>query len=179
MSNRPAATLHKEWSSIVAGGHVKLFYRDWGTGKPVVFLAGWALPSDMWSYQMVPLSQQGLRCIAFDRRGHGNSSDPGGGYDYDTLADDLASVMEALDLREVTLVAYSIGSGEAVRYLTRHGSERVARLLLLAPTATPLPAEGTRQPGWSRRLGVRTVPPRMFAPRLSQMDGRQCPSICR
>lgn len=116
---------------------VELFYRDWGTGRPVVFLSGWALTSDMWNYQMVPLSEQGLRCIAYDRRGHGRSSDPGRGYDYDTLADDLDAVLEALDLREVTLVGHSMASGELVRYLSRHGSRRVARLVFLAPAATP------------------------------------------
>ncbi|PTL81436.1 alpha/beta fold hydrolase [Vitiosangium sp. GDMCC 1.1324] len=116
---------------------VELFYRDWGTGKPVVFLSGWTLCSDMWNYQMVPLSDQGLRCIAYDRRGHGRSSDPGRGYDYDTLADDLAAVLEALDLRDVTLVGHSMASGELVRYLSRHGPGRIARLVFLAPAATP------------------------------------------
>ncbi len=144
--NRGAAVLHKESSTIVTASGATLFYRDWGSGKPVVFVSGWALPSDMWSYQMVPLSEHGLRCIAYDRRGHGRSSDPGRGYDYDTLADDLAGVMESLDLREVTLVGYSIGSGEVVRYLTRHGSDRVARILLLAPTATPYPQKSPDNP---------------------------------
>ncbi len=143
---RAMAVLQKESSTIITAGGATLFYRDWGSGKPVVFVAGWALPSDMWSYQMAPLSEQGLRCIAYDRRGHGRSSDPGRGYDYDTLADDLAGVMESLDLREVTLVGYSIGSGEVVRYLTRHGSERVARVLLLAPTATPYPQKSPDNP---------------------------------
>jgi alpha-beta hydrolase superfamily lysophospholipase len=76
-----------------------LFYRDWGTGKPIVFVASWVMPSESWSYQMAALSEQGFRCIAYDRRGHGRSSDPGRGYDFDTLADDLAAVLEALDLR--------------------------------------------------------------------------------
>ncbi len=116
---------------------VELFYRDMGTGRPVVFLTGWMLSSEMWDYQLVPLSEQGLRCIAYDRRGHGRSSDPGRGYDYDTLADDLASVLEALDLRDVTLVGHSMASGELVRYLSRHGDRRIARLVFLAPAATP------------------------------------------
>lgn len=114
-----------------------LFYRDWGTGKPLVFLSGWTLSTEMWTHQMVPLSERGLRCIAYDRRGHGRSSDPGRGYDYDTLADDLAAVLEALELREVTLVGHSMASGELVRYLTRHGAERVSGLVFLAPAATP------------------------------------------
>jgi non-heme chloroperoxidase len=111
-----------------------LFYRDWGTGKPIVFVAGAGVPSGMWAYQMVPLVQAGFRCVAFDRRGHGRSSDPGRGYDFDTLSDDLAAVIETLDLREVTLVGHSMGCGEIVRYLTRHGSARVARVALIAPT---------------------------------------------
>jgi non-heme chloroperoxidase len=116
---------------------VNLFYRDWGRGEPVVFLAGWSLPSDSWNYQMLALSEQGLRCAAFDRRGHGRSSDPGRGYDFDTLADDLAAVLDVLDLRGVTLVGHSMASGEIVRYLTRHGGDRVARIALVGAT-TPL-----------------------------------------
>jgi non-heme chloroperoxidase len=114
-----------------------LFVRDWGKGKPIVFLAGWTLSSDAWAYQMSPLSRQGFRCIAIDRRAHGRSDDPGRGFDYDTLADDIASVLEALDLRDVCLVAHSFASGEAVRYLTRHKRRRVVRVLLLAPAAVP------------------------------------------
>lgn len=114
----------------------RLFVRDWGEGKPIVFLAGWTLSSQAWAYQMTPLSQR-FRCVAFDRRGHGRSDDPGRGYDYDTLADDIASVLESLDLNDVTLVAHSFASGEAVRHLTRHGTKRVKRLLLLAPAAVP------------------------------------------
>jgi non-heme chloroperoxidase len=116
----------------------QLFCKDWGTGAPVVFLAAWALPSDMWDYQMVPLSEQGLRCIAYDRRGHGRSSQPGTGYDYDTLADDLAAVLDALDLRDVTLVGMSMAGGEMVRYLTRHGQRRIARVVFVATDATPI-----------------------------------------
>jgi non-heme chloroperoxidase len=116
---------------------VNLFYRDWGQGEPVVFVAGWSLPSDLWNYQMLALSEQGLRCVAFDRRGHGRSSDPGGGYDFDTLADDLAAMLDVLDLRSVTLVGHSMASGEIVRYLTRHRGDRVAHIALLG-TITPL-----------------------------------------
>src|SRR5262245_32352409 len=114
-----------------------LFYKDWGRGAPMVFLAAWALPSDMWDYQMVPLSEQGRRCVAYDRRGHGKSSHPGGGYDYDVLADDLAAVLDGLDLREVTLVGMSMAAGEMVRYVTRHGTRRIARLAFVATAATP------------------------------------------
>lgn len=113
---------------------VSLFFRDWGEGEPVVFCAAWALSSIAWQYQMMSVVDSGRRAVAYDRRGHGRSDDPGRGYDYDTLADDLARVLEALDLRDVTLVAHSMGSGEAVRYLTSHGDGRIARLVLLAPT---------------------------------------------
>lgn len=113
---------------------VSLFFRDWGEGEPVVFCAAWALSSIAWQYQMISVVDSGRRAVAYDRRGHGRSDDPGHGYDYDTLADDLARVFERLDLRDVTLVAHSMGSGDAVRYLTRHGDSRVARLVLLAPT---------------------------------------------
>ncbi|HKR36311.1 MAG TPA: alpha/beta hydrolase [Steroidobacteraceae bacterium] len=112
----------------------QLFYRDWGTGAPLVFISGWALTSESWAYQMAPLSESGLRCIAYDRRGHGRSSDPGRGFDYDTLADDLAAVLDALDLQNVTLVTHSMAGGEAVRYLSRYGSKRVARVALIGAT---------------------------------------------
>jgi non-heme chloroperoxidase len=112
---------------------VSLFYRDWGTGPPVVFLAPWGLHSDWWEYQMAHLADQGLRCGACDRRGHGHSSEPVRGYDFDTLAGDLNTVMERLDLRGVTLVGHSMGAGEVVRYLARHGAGRVARIVLVAP----------------------------------------------
>lgn len=115
----------------------RLFIRDWGEGEPVVFLHGWALASDMWAYQMTPMTTDGFRCVAYDRRGHGRSSDPGRGYDFDTLADDLETVLASLNLYGVTLVGHSIASGEMVRYLTRYGSRRIARLVFLAPAATP------------------------------------------
>jgi len=130
------ASLAKGSSTIVTGDGTNLFYRDWGLGKPLVFIAGWGMPSDMWYYQMTTLSQRGLRCIAYDRRGHGRSSDPGRGFDYDTLAHDLAAVLDALDLRSVVLVSHSMGAGEVIRYLTNHGARRIARIALIAP-ATP------------------------------------------
>lgn len=112
----------------------KLFYREWGKGRPILFNAAWAFHSAAWQYQMAALANQGFRCIAFDRRGHGRSSDPGAGYDMDTLADDVACVIEHLDIAKITLIGHSMGGAEAVRYLTRHGSGRVAQLLLVAPT---------------------------------------------
>src|SRR3984957_18396773 len=96
---------------------VKLAFTDWGAGRPVVFIHAWALPSAMWDYQISALSGNGLRCIAYDRRGHGRSSRPGTGYDCDTLADDLAALLTTLDLCSVTLVSHSFGCAEVVRYL--------------------------------------------------------------
>lgn len=124
----------------------RLFYRDWGEGKPVLFVSSWALSSEMWQYQMVNLTGHGLRCIAYDRRSHGRSDDPGRGFDYDTLADDLAALIAYLDLHDVTLVGHSMGGGEVVRYLTRHGSERVAGIVLLAATL-PFPLKTADNPG--------------------------------
>jgi non-heme chloroperoxidase len=128
------ATKPKQSASIETSGRTNLYHRDWGTGKPVLFVHGWALNSDMWQYQMVHLAERGFRTIAYDNRGHGRSSDPGHGFDYDTLADDLASIIEQLDLRDVVLVGHSMGAGQIVRYLTRHGASRVRKALLLAPS---------------------------------------------
>lgn len=132
-------------SFIEASDGTALFYRDWGAGRPVPFLSGWGLCSDAWAYQMAPLSESGLRCIACDRRGHGQSGDAGGGYDFDTLADDVAAVIQALDLRQVTLVGYSMGGGEVVRYLSRHGTGRVARIVFVGST-TPCMRQAADNP---------------------------------
>jgi pimeloyl-ACP methyl ester carboxylesterase len=123
----------------------RLFYRDWGTGKPVVFCAGWNLSSDMWRSQMLALSDAGLRCVAYDRRGQGLSDDPGTGYDYDTLSDDLDALLTDLDLESVCLVAHSMAGGEVIRYLTRHGSQRVERAVLLS-SVSPLALAGPENP---------------------------------
>jgi pimeloyl-ACP methyl ester carboxylesterase len=113
-----------------------LFYYDWGAGKPIVFTHGWAIGADYWEYQMTPLSDQGFRCIAHDRRGCGRSSQPSSGYDFDTFADDLAALLEHLNLRDVILVGHSMGGAEIARYLTRHGAGRISHVLLIA-TTTP------------------------------------------
>ncbi|WP_321930569.1 alpha/beta fold hydrolase [Paraburkholderia guartelaensis] len=124
-----------------------LHYRDWGDGAPLVFLSGWTLNADMWNYQCAPLADAGFRCVAYDRRGHGRSSDPGRGYDYDTLADDLEAVLSARDLARVTLVGHSFASGEIVRYLSRHGSRRVAGIVLVSPASTPFLLKTADNPG--------------------------------
>jgi non-heme chloroperoxidase len=110
-----------------------LFYKDWGRGDAVVvFVHGWPLHSDMWQYQMFHLASAGIRVIAYDQRGCGRSTDPGAGYDFDSLANDLAAVIEQLQLRKVALVGHSIGAGQIVRYLSRHGSDRVSGIVLLS-----------------------------------------------
>ncbi len=110
-----------------------LFYNDWGRGRPIVFLHGWTLNSDIWEYQMAPLVDRGVRVIAYDRRGHGRSSQPANGYDFDTLAEDLGTVLERLTLRDVTLVGHSMGAGEIARYLSSFGADRIAGAVLVAP----------------------------------------------
>jgi non-heme chloroperoxidase len=124
----------------------RLFCRDWGQGRPIVFVHGWAANCDLWQYQMVPLSSRGARCVAYDKRGHGRSSDPGRGYDYDSFADDLAAVLDERDLRDVVLIGHSMGPGEIVRYLARHGSARIAKLVLISG-AIPFMLKTSDNPG--------------------------------
>jgi len=109
----------------------EIYYKDWGSGRPVVLIHGWPLHADMWEYQMTAMAAQGLRCIAPDRRGFGRSAHPWSGYDYDTLADDVATLIDSLDLRDIVLVGFSMGGGEVARYLSRHGSTRIARAVLV------------------------------------------------
>ncbi len=111
---------------------VSLYYKDWGTGQPVVFCHGWPLSADAWEDQMVFLAAQGFRCIAHDRRGHGRSSQTWTGNDMNTYADDLAALMESLDLHDAVLVGHSTGGGEVARYLGRHGTKRVAKAVLIS-----------------------------------------------
>ena len=156
---------------------VSLFYRDWGAGAPVLFCAAWALSSVAWQYQMMSVVDAGCRAVAYDRRGHGRSDDPGRGYDYDTLSDDLAAVVESLDLHDLTLVAHSMASGEVVRYLSRHGEGRVTRLLLLAPTTPFLLKTSDNPVGVDGALfGGAT---RGVAPGLRALDRRQRGSLFR
>jgi non-heme chloroperoxidase len=117
------------------GTSVNLYYEDWGTGNPVVFIHGWPLDHQMWEHQMRVLPEMGLRCIAYDRRGFGKSDKPWSGYDYDTFADDLKAVLDQLDLQNVTLVGFSMGGGEVVRYFSRHGGNRVTKVVLLSSIA--------------------------------------------
>jgi len=109
-----------------------IYYKDWGMGPPVVFSHGWPLSADSWEGQMLFLATNGFRCIAHDRRGHGRSSQPWQGNDMDTYADDLAELIDTLDLKGATLVGFSAGGGEVARYIGRHGTKRVAKVVLIA-----------------------------------------------
>ncbi|KWE50380.1 arylesterase [Burkholderia ubonensis] len=132
-------------STITTRDGVPIHYKDWGAGRPVVFIHGWPLNADMWDAQMHHLASRGLRCIAYDRRGFGRSGQPWHGYDYDTLADDLAVLLDTLDLHDATLVGFSMGCGEVARYVARHGTQRVAKAVLIG-TVTPLIAQRDDHP---------------------------------
>jgi non-heme chloroperoxidase len=119
-------------STITTKDGTEIYYKDWGKGPIVTFSHGWPLNSDAWDGQMFFLAQNGFRVVAHDRRGHGRSSQPYSGNDMDGYADDLAAVIEALDLKDAVLVGHSTGGGEVVRYIARHGKERVAKAVLIA-----------------------------------------------
>lgn len=119
-------------SSITTKDGTRIYYKDWGKGPVVTFSHGWPLSSDAWDGQMLFLAAKGFRVVAHDRRGHGRSTQAWSGNDMDGYADDLAAVIEALDLKEATLVGHSTGGGEVVRYIARHGTKRVAAVVLIA-----------------------------------------------
>jgi len=123
-----------------------IYYNDWGTGQPIVFSHGWPLSADAFEDQMFFLASRGYRCIAHDRRGHGRSSQPWNGNDLDTYADDLAELVEKLDLKDAIHVGHSIGGGEIARYVARHGTSRLAKAALISATS-PLMLKTTANPG--------------------------------
>ena len=122
-------------STITIKDGTKIYYKDWGIGAPVVFSHGWPLNSDSWEAQMLFLASNGYRCIAYDRRGHGRSSQPWNGNDMDTYAEDLSALLKKLDLKNVFLIGFSAGGGEVARYIGRHGTKRVSRIALISAVA--------------------------------------------
>ena len=133
-------------STIKTRDGTEIYYKDWGSGPPVVFSHGWPLCADSWEAQMLFLASAGYRCIAHDRRGHGRSSQPWAGNDMDTFADDLAELIEKLDLQGAALVGFSMGGGEVARYIGRHGTKRLTRAVLIG-AVPPLMLKTAANPG--------------------------------
>jgi non-heme chloroperoxidase len=133
-------------SMITTKDGTMLYYNDWGSGQPVVFSHGWPLSADAFEDQMFYLAQHGYRCIAHDRRGHGRSSQPWQGNDMDTYADDLAALVEALNLKDAVHVGHSTGGGEVARYIGRHGTRRVAKAVLIG-AVPPVMIKSDKNPG--------------------------------
>ena len=132
--------------TFVTQDGTQIYYKDWGTGQPVLFSHGWPLSADAWEDQMMFLGAHGFRCIAHDRRGHGRSGQPWQGNDMDTFADDLAALVEELQLKDVIHVGHSMGGGEVARYIGRHGTQRIAKAVLIA-AVPPLMLKTAANPG--------------------------------
>jgi len=133
-------------STIKTKDGTEIYYKDWGSGQPVVLSHGWPLSSEAFEDQMFFLASHGYRCIAHDRRGHGRSSQPWVGNDMDTYADDLAELVQALDLKDAVHVGHSTGGGEVARYIGRHGSQRVSKVVLIG-AVPPLMLKTDANPG--------------------------------
>jgi non-heme chloroperoxidase len=133
-------------NTITTKDGTEIYYKDWGTGQPIVFSHGWPLTADAWEAQMFFLGSNGYRCIAHDRRGHGRSSQPWNGNDMDTYANDLAELFEALDLQNAVMIGHSTGGGEVARFIGRHGTRRVAKAVLMG-AVPPIMVKTAANPG--------------------------------
>jgi non-heme chloroperoxidase len=133
-------------SRITAKDGTEIYYKDWGTGRPVAFSHGWPLNADAWDDQMFFLASHGFRCIAYDRRGFGRSSQPWDGNDYDTYADDFSTLIEALDLKGAVMVGHSAGAGDVTRYIGRYGARRVSKVAQIS-AIPPLMLKTPANPG--------------------------------
>ncbi len=143
------------------GEEIQLSYKDYGKGRPIVLIHGWPSSKDMWEYQIDDLVNAGFRVIKYDRRGFGKSTKPWDGYDYDTLTDDLAAIINGLELQNAVLVGFSMGGGEAVRYLSRYGATGKVTRLVLVSSVTPFLGQTSDNP--------EGVPQEIFAEMMQQM----------
>jgi non-heme chloroperoxidase len=160
----------KKASTITTEDGSRIYYKDWGEGQPVVFSHGWPLNADAWESQMVFLAQNSYRAIAHDRRGHGRSSQPSGGNEMDTYADDLATLIEELDLRDAVLVGHSTGGGEVARYVGRHGADRL-RASVLIESLAPSFAKSGDNPSGVDAAGVTEVQRAILEDRYAWLTG--------
>src|SRR5674476_709828 len=165
-------------STLVMKDGTQIYYKDWGTGQPVVFSHGWPLNSDSWEAQMMFLASEGYRCIAHDRRGHGRSSQPWNGNDMETYADDLATLLEKLDLRRAILVGFSAGGGEVARYIGRHGTKRLAKAALIS-AVPPLMLETAANPGRPANEDLRRHPRRLRRRPIAILQGPRKRAVLR
>ncbi len=162
---------------ITTHDKTELYVKDWGTGRPVIFIHGWPLSADSWDAHMMAVANAGMRAIAYDRRGFGRSSQPWSGYDYDTLSDDLAAVIEQTGATDATLVGFSMGGGEIARYMSRHGGRNVAQAALISSVVpfmlkTDDNPDGTDQSVFEGIAdGIKTDRPKFFASFLKDFYG--------